>query len=369
MSEVLKRSWVEINLSQIQRNYEIYKRSMPSDASIMAVVKADAYGHGDVAVATSLQKMGVTHWAVSNMEEACRLRKAGVAGEILILGYTPIDQLDILERYDIAQTLISEGYAEAVAAAQGKMKCQFAIDTGMNRIGLDAKKPTDCINTIRKYADKLNLNGLFTHLCVADSDNEIHLRFTDGQISRFEVVADGLADLGLKNIHCLNSAGGLWHKTKYDSLVRLGIMLYGLKPDSRNVLPNGILPSLTWKSVVSMVKVVKKDESIGYGCSYIANKDIVVATISTGYADGYNRMLSNKGHVVINGDRAPIVGRICMDQFMVDVTDIPDVKMGDEVFLLTDSYTADDMAHEIGTIGYEVICNISKRVPRVYIRK
>ena len=248
-----------------------------------------------------------------------------------------------------------------------KAKCQFALDTGMNRIGLDADEPEKCIEIIQRFSKKLNMNGIFTHLCVADSSSAIDIEFTKKQIYKFEAIANGVQNLNLEYVHCLNSAGALWKKTKYNSLVRLGIILYGLKPDIENVLPDGIKPAMRWKSVISMVKTVKKGESIGYGCSFTAEKDMRVATIPTGYADGYNRLLSNRGHVVINEKNASIVGKICMDQFMVDISNISEAKMGMEVELLTDSYNADDMAQDIGTIGYEIICNISKRVTRVYL--
>lgn len=367
MAELLRRSWVEINLTQIQKNFKIYQANISPTASVMAVVKADAYGHGDVEVARTLQQDGVNLWAVSNVEEACKLRDNGILGEILILGYTPIDFLGTVAENGITQAIISEEYAEAVLKANIKVKCQFAIDTGMNRIGLNADEPEKCIKIIRDFAEFNNVDGIFTHLCVADSSDKNCKEFTKGQIGKFEAIADGLTDLNMNHIHCMNSAGGLWHTTKYNSIARLGIILYGLKPDYSNVLPIGIKPALQWKSVISMVKSVNSGETIGYGCTFKTSKPMRIATVPTGYADGYNRMLSNKGHVIINGETAPIVGRICMDQFMIDVTDIPNVEMGTEVFLLSEKYNADDMANDIGTIGYEVVCDISKRVPRLYV--
>lgn len=180
---------------------------------------------------------------------------------------------------------------------------------------------------------------------------------------------DRVTDLNLLQIHCLNSAGGLWRQTKYHDIVRLGIIMYGLKPDYQNVLPEGIKPVLTWKSVVSMVKTVKEGETIGYGRTYKTEKNMTVATIPTGYADGYNRHLSNKGFVLIRGAKAPIVGRVCMDQMMVDVTGI-DCQMGEEVVLLgtdeNNQFSADDMAQILGTIGYEIVCDIGRRVIRYY---
>lgn len=370
MKEYIERSWVEINLSQIRRNYTAYKKIF-NKQKIIAVVKADAYGHGDIEVARVLMQEGVSDFAVSNVEEACKLRNAGIKGEILVLGYTPISQLQRILDHDITQTLISETYAEKVASANIKIKCQFAIDTGMNRIGLDADEPEECTKIIRKYYKKLKVMGIFTHLCVADDEGKKGIDFTERQIHKFEKIANEVMDLQLTYIHCMNSAGGMWHKSKFDEYVRLGIVLYGLKPDYSSYLPDEICPAMEWKSVVAMVKTVHAGETIGYGRSFLAKKEIKVATIPTGYADGYNRLLSNKGFVLIHGQKAFILGKICMDQFMIDVTEIENIDVGTEVVLIGKSgyqtLTADDMAHMIGTIGYEVVSSISKRVSRVFI--
>lgn len=358
---MLRRSWVEINLDVLESNYKIYKSQLPVTQEVMAVVKADAYGHGEGKVAERLQRVGCEHFAVSNIEEAILLRKAGMKGQILILGYTPISSANELLEYDITQALLSEDYAERLK--DKGIKAHFAIDTGMNRVGIDADNPDECERVIRKYAKAFDLTGLFTHLCVADTESE--RAFTSEQIDKFKTVAERIIDLELPYLHCMNSAGGLWCEP-YGNLTRLGIVLYGLKPDYTNDLPMGIKPVLEWKSVVSMIKRVHPGETIGYGRTYIAEKEMVIATIPTGYADGYNRLLSNKGKVLIKGRCAPVVGRVCMDQMMVDVTGV-EANFEDEVTLLGEGYNADDMGQDIGTIGYEVICNINKRVPKLYI--
>ncbi len=362
MKTPIKRSWVEIDLEQIKLNYQIYSKNTPKE--IMAVVKADAYGHGAVHVAKLLQDEGVKSFAVSNINEAIELRKAGINGLILILGFTPIENLNLVIEYDITQTILSEEYLCDVIASGQKIRCHFAIDTGMNRIGLDADDIESCVNVIDKAAKSLRLTGLFTHLCVADIPNQND--FTNEQIKKFKKVCDAVSYLGLSENHSLNSAAGLWHDSD-SAFARLGIVLYGLKPDYENTLPEGIKPAMTWKSVISMIKEVHPGETIGYGRAYTVNKEMRVATIPTGYADGYNRGLSNKGFVMIRGKKAPIVGRVCMDQFMVDVTDIPEAMVYDEVILLNDEFNADDMANMLGTIGYEVICDIGKRVERIYV--
>lgn len=363
------RSWIEISMKIIKNNYSVYKAQISNDMDIMAVVKADAYGHGDHIIAKTLSDIGVHCFAVSNIDEAIHIRNAKVDGKILILGYTPIERANELLQYDITQALLSEEYANKIASLNLPIKCQFALDTGMRRIGLNADLPEYCEKIIREYAYKLKLDGVFTHLCVADTleQNE----FTEKQIGKFECICDRISDLNLPYCHCMNSAGGLWHHSKYSSLARLGIILYGLKPDYLNTLPTGIKPVLTWKSVVSMVKTVNSGDTIGYGRSFVVDKPMTIATIPTGYADGYSRLLSNKGWVLINGMKASIVGRVCMDQMMVDVTSIPNVELNTEVVLIGKSgdeiITADDLALLYGTIGYEVVCGINKRVDRIYI--
>lgn len=377
VNQIEKRSWIEINLSQLRKNYFLYKNSLKADAEIMAVIKADAYGHGDVQVARLLSQSGVHLFAVSNIDEAVGLREAGIQGEILILGYTSVFYAKTLWYHDLTQAIVSEEYAIALAETGLKIKCQFAIDTGMNRIGLDGDNAEECERIIRNYKDSLNLTGIFTHLCVSDTDTSECKDFTIGQITKFKALAERIQDLNLPYMHCCNSAGGLFY-LKDDkmfehigSVVRLGIILYGLKPDDNNELPDGIEPAMEWKSQISMVKDVHPGETIGYGRTYKVEKESRIATVTTGYADGLNRLLSNKGFVMINGYKAPIVGRVCMDQTLVDVTGIPNVKMGTRVTLIGKNgslvYTADDMARELGTIGYEIICNITKRVQRFYV--
>lgn len=368
-TKLLKRSWIEISIPTLLKNTKLYQNQIQNNSSIMAVVKADAYGHGAVKVSRALQYSGIIDFAVSNILEAVELREAGIKGQILILGYTPIEDLELISKYDITQAIISSDYADDLISSNLPIKCQYAIDTGMNRIGLDADKVEECEKEIRRVAGKLQLTGLFTHLCVADTPSEDW--FTNEQQEKFKRVVDSISDLHLPYIHSLNSAGGLWHQDGFSNLNRLGIIMYGLKPDYLNALPDGIEPVMEWKSVISMVKTVHPGETIGYGRTYKAQKEMRIATIPTGYADGYNRGLSNKGYVLINGRKAPIVGRVCMDQFMVDVTDVPDVKAYDEVVLIGKSrdeiLTADDMAQMLGTIGYEVVCDVGKRVQRVYL--
>lgn len=370
-----RRSWIEIDTSALRQNYRIYKNCIPSKYEITAVIKANAYGHGDVKVAKAMQEEGVEHFAVATIVEAIKLRHASIKGEILVLGYTPVECAGLLIENKITQTLVSAEYAEALSSYcarvgidAAKLQCQFAIDTGMNRIGLDAKCLGICEKIIRCYTNVFALTGIYTHLCDADSDIKDAVSFTQRQQELFTNVCASVDDLKLLSVHSLNSAGGLWHSDNQGTCVRLGIILYGLKPNNKKKLPYGIRPVLSWKSIVTMVKTVSEGETIGYGRTYTADREKRIATIATGYADGYSRRLSNKGYVLIHGRRARITGRVCMDQFMVDVTEIPEVTMGDEVVLIGrdggEEISADEMAEMISTIGYEVVCNISSRVER-----
>lgn len=374
VSQIERRSWIEINLAQIRENYFIYKRSLRHDAEIMAVVKSDAYGHGDVQIARMLSGIGVSMFAVSNIDEAVGLREAGINGEILILGYTSPRYARTLVEYGLTQAIVSDEYAKQLVESGNKVKCQVAIDTGMNRIGIDGDDAENCEKLIRQYCKVLDVNGMFTHLCVADSNSDDDKDFTVGQLEKFQAIAHRIKDLALPFIHCMNSAGGMRYSserfTDISKIIRLGIVLYGLKPSDDVVLPDGITPAITWKTVISMVKDVKAGEYIGYGRSFKVTRDSRIATIATGYADGLNRLFSNRGFVIINGKKAPIVGKVCMDQTLVDVTDIQNVEAGMHAVIIGRSgdivYTADDMAADLGTIGYEVICNITKRVQRFY---
>ncbi|MBQ8320981.1 MAG: alanine racemase [Clostridia bacterium] len=353
-------------MSQLECNLEIYRRYLTDEAKIMAVVKADAYGHGDVAVSKKLSQIGVDLFAVSNIDEAIILRESGIKGEILVLGYTPVELAPELLKYDITQALLSEAYAEQLLSFSSEIKCQFAIDTGMNRIGVKVEESAE---VIKKYATRCNLNGFFTHLCAADSIESDDLMFTNRQIRKFEHLMDIISDLNLQYIHCLNSAGGFYQSPncKCDNIVRLGIVMYGLRYNQKIKLPEGIQPVLTWKTVVSLVKTIERGECVGYGRSFCAEQKMKIATLPVGYADGYNRQLSNRGYVMIKGQKARIVGRVCMDQTMVDVTHIEGVLEGDEVTLIGNGIDADTLASMVGTIGYEIVCSISKRVPRIYI--
>ncbi len=371
----LKRAWAEIHLDRLIFNAENYKALLPDSTELMCVVKASCYGHSDTAICPVLQnELGVKWFAVSNEEEAVRLRKMGITGEILILGYTPPEATPLLAEYNIIQAVTDYEFACALNSCSNgkKIRCHVAIDTGMTRIGLrgEAEKIADDFEKISAL-ENISAEGIFTHYSSADSEEYSDIEYTKLQTEKFFAVKSAIESRGLTlaQAHCLNSAGGVYHSNPQSTLARLGIILYGLYPNPDCPLPFTPKPVMDLKACVSQVKTVEEGVSVSYGRTYTTKKLTKIATITCGYADGYPRALSNKGEVIIHGKRAKIIGRVCMDQFMCDVSEIPEVKSGDTATLIGceggERITADDIGKLTGTIGYEIVCGISQRVPRV----
>lgn len=384
MKTFLRRAWAEVHLDRLAANLAAVRSCIDeSKTQIVCVVKANAYGHDDENTVPFLESLGVSFFAVSNIKEAENLRRYGVKGEILILGHTPSEYARELAEYDIIQAAVSEGYArelsECALSAGVRVKIHLAVDTGMGRIGVCAFDDISCTAAAESAAriSKLEgviLDGMFTHYASADSYSSSDEEYTKNQTDIFFNVCGKAKEMGvsLRHTHCLNSAGGAFHFDPRSTLVRFGIMLYGLKPDRSLELPCKIEPVMDLKAAVSYVKTLKAGSYVSYGRTYRAEKDITAATIPIGYADGYARSLSGKAYVLINGQKAPVIGRICMDQLMADVSGIPDVKEGTTVTLIgrdgDELITADDLAEMYDTIGYEIVCGISKRIPRVIYR-
>lgn len=381
-----KHCWAEIDLDALRHNFAYIRQAV--GGPVCAVVKADAYGHGDVATAKAIQQAGVAGFAVSSLGEGHHLRHHGITIPILILGYADPAHAATLAEDDIATACFSTEYAQALSAAAVqagvRVKVHIKIDTGMGRIGFAVRSGFE--ETIREvealYAlPGLAICGIFQHFAVADSDAPDDLAYTEEQYDLFTRVVDRLQADGYATgtVHCANSAAQLRHPEWRRDMTRAGIILYGLDP-SPEVHFDGLRPTMTLKSVVEFVKDLLPGESVSYGRTYTANTPRKVATVCVGYADGYPRALSgsngnpNAGVMSIHGKPAPIIGRVCMDQTLVDVTDIPDVKMNDEVTVFgpenaaIGADTADSIAAKTGTINYEIICGISRRVPRVYLR-
>lgn len=356
------RSWVNINLKQIEENYKTYKSLIKQNQKIIAVVKANAYGHGDVEVATTLQKIGVCDFAVSNVDEGIKLRENGITGNLLILGYTPINRLFEVKKYNLSQTIISSDYLVAVLKTGLNISVQFKIETGMNRLGLPPNKATEV--AIKNSTKLLNVQGIFTHLSTADEP--LKRQQALNQINKFKRFATRLKTLKFSYVHYLNSAGGLLLNDGVSTHVRVGIILYGLKPNDNFILPNGIKPCLEWKTVITMIKTLKKGETVSYGATPTTSPKTVVATLSTGYADGFSRLLSNGGTVLVNGTPCKVLGKVCMDQFMIDITSVKGARPYGEVVIIGNKQTAEDIAKQTNTIPYEVVCQITSRVYRIY---
>ena len=377
MKPYLKRAWAEVSLSKLRNNVEVIKSLNSGETEVMAVVKADAYGHGDEHIVRCLaEDCGIRYFAVSNLDEAIAVRKFAPAAEILILGYTPPEYAHEIAMYNIIQGVVSTEYAEALVKNSAEpIRCHIKIDTGMGRIGLKHDTPAECADEIAEMMkmEKLSVEGIYTHFAVADSDDPDNVAYTDMQQKFILDTYDELAGRGIKLRHChfMNSAATCYRNTSRSTLSRAGIILYGLHPDISLDIPAGLEPVMELKAVISHVKTVKKGDCISYGRTFVADREMRIATVTIGYADGYSRQLSGKGEILVHGKRCRIVGRVCMDQLMMDVTDVPEAKSGDIVTMIgrdgDDIITADDLANVYGTIGYEVVCGISKRVPRIYI--
>ena len=371
--DFLHRTWAEIDLSALVHNFKEIRRSA-GNAKLMAVVKANAYGHSVQLVAPVLEQCGADAFAVSNIEEALELREIGIAKPILILGYTPTSCVCELAKFDISQCVYSSEYASALSTAavanRVKVKIHIKLDTGMGRIGFDCRSPElagldDAIRSAR--LDGFIPEGLFTHFAESDLPLSEDRGFTEYQFSRYSEALRRFEEAGLfpAVYHCCNSAALSLDPEKRPRLCRPGIVLYGLTPAYGLKLKENLIPVMTVKSVISMVKTIRKGESVSYGRTFIADRDMKVATVSIGYADGYPRLLSNQASVLIHGERANVIGRICMDQMSVDVSRIGNVKEGDEVILFGKDLPVEELAELCGTINYEIVCGISARVPRI----
>lgn len=367
--------WAEIDLKAIAHNVRELRRITSPQAGLMAVVKANGYGHGAAQVARAALENGASRLAVATLGEAIRLRREGIGVPIMIFGYTPEYLLDQVLEYDIIQTVFSEAGAaalsEAAVKAGKRTKVHLKIDTGMGRIGFRAvEDPLKDILSLAKLPG-LEIEGIFSHFAVADCRDKA---YTEAQFELFMKITQSLAAAGLEIPlrHICNSAGIIELPEAHLDLVRPGISIYGYYPSNevdRSKL--SLKPAMTLKCEVALLKEVGPGSSISYGCTYQTKAGEIVATLPIGYADGYTRLFSSKAEVLIKGTKAPIIGRVCMDQCMARVSHIEGIKAGDEVILMGSQseqhITADDLAELIGTISYEILCMISERVPRVYI--
>lgn len=369
------RTWAEIDLDAVLHNFRAAKARLPHSTKLLAVLKANAYGHGSVRIGKLLEGEA-DYFAVAFTAEALELRHAGIETPILILGHVPTCDFPLLVQYGITATVDSLDEAKLLsdtALAIGKRaKLHIAIDTGMSRIGFAANEETVTQIAAIEALPMIEVEGIFSHFATADS---VDKRYTFSQLEKFNALCDALqkAGISIPLRHIQNSAGIVDLDCPFE-MAREGIILYGMRPSSEVDLAKigGVKPVMSLRTHVVHLATLPAGTPVSYGCTYVTSRETRVATISVGYADGYPRLLSGKGKVIINGVEVPLIGRICMDQCMADVTELDAVELGDTVTLFGSdgncSISQDDLAESIGTIGYELVCNINPRVPRVFMK-
>ena len=376
--KMLKRTWAEVDLDALRHNYETLTRNLPEECRFLGVVKADAYGHGAVPVAKELQALGAGYLAVSNYEEALQLRRGNVTLPILILGYTPVEFARDEAALHITQEVHSLEYGKVLSQAlEGSgqtLTVHMKIDTGMSRLGFFAYDRPETVPELVELWNLPNLNveGAFMHFAVADTASE--LEYTIMQHQRFMDVLDALKEQGIepKIVHCANSAATIAFPEYAHDMVRPGIATYGLAPSDEMQGMADLQPLMSLKTTIAAIRPFEAGITVSYGRTYKTPAPRTIAVCPIGYADGLQRRLSGNLHFLLHGKQVPVVGRICMDMCMVDITDVPEAKVGDTVTVVgTDggeTITWDDWAAQLGTISYELVCDINKRVPRLYLK-
>ncbi|MCR5484190.1 MAG: alanine racemase [Clostridiales bacterium] len=382
MNDFFKRSWVLVNLDALKYNFETIRERVEPSSKIMAIVKADAYGHGYERVVNELRDDGCDWFGVSNLEEALQVRAVCADKPILILGYTPPKYASRLALNNISQTVFNLSYAHRLseyAVEEGvQVSVHIKIDTGMSRLGFqyqDSERDIDSVDEVAEVCALPNLyhEGIFTHFASADETKVSGEVFTRLQ---FDLFLNIIEKLRLRGItfdyrHCCNSAATLIYPEMHLDMVRTGIITFGLYPSDDLKDRIKLLPVMEFKTVISMIKTIRAGTPVSYGSKFTAEKDMRIATVPVGYADGYPRSLSGSD-MLYKGKRVPIIGNICMDQCMLDVSGIENASEGKTVTVFgrsgDDEITIDSLAEKLGTINYELICGISKRVPRIYTR-
>lgn len=367
--------WAEINLDNLAFNIGEVRKLTKKDALVMAVLKANGYGHGAVDIARTFLENGADRLAVAILTEAIELRKYNISEPILILGFTPPNQYKKVVEYNLTQTIYNYDDAKVlsdIAVGLGKsVNIHIKLDSGMGRIGFITNY--ESINEIIKISKLPNIyiEGIFTHFAMAD---ELDKSFTIWQYNKFIKAIEELESMGLSIPlkHASNSAGIIDLPEFSLNMVRPGIMIYGYYPSEKVKKKNIVLkPAMTLKTKITQIKIVPKGTGISYGQIFVTEQQSKIATIPIGYADGFTRLFTQKVEVLVNGKRAKVVGKICMDQCMIDVTHINDAKLGDDVIIFGSGYnspSADELAEKIGTINYEILSMVSRRVPRVYVK-
>lgn len=375
--EAIRPAWVEVNLNNFDYNIKQIK-AKAAGRELIGVIKADAYGHGSVKCAEVLRENGVKTFAIATLQEAITLREAGAKEEIIMLGLTPDMYADTIVDYDITPVVCDSANARAIsdaAAAKGKtVSGLIAVDTGMGRIGYLADDTSYAIEDVKKIEALPNfkIKGLFSHMATADAADKT---YSKEQEAKYNAFYEALTKAGIKLPFrtFANSASIMEIPSVYFDAVRPGIILYGCYPsDEVDFNQLSIKPVMSVKATIVHLKDVPENFSVGYGRKYISTKPARIATLALGYADGYPRPYSPNAKVIVNGVVCPVAGNICMDQCMVDVSAVPNVKVGDEVIVMgsdgVNSVTADDIAKATGTISYEICCAFGQRLPKIYVR-
>ena len=371
---MLYQTYVQIHTGNIRDNIQAIQKRIGKDRKTLIAIKANAYGHGAVEIARMAEKIGVEWMGVATVPEGIALREAGITARLLKFGPGFQDAIPAAFEHEITLSICDQQNAETlqkIAAEMGKkVKFHLKVDTGMGRIGVSVDEAADLAGFIDQNCPNLELEGIYTHLPISDIADPT---YTQAQIARFKGVIENVEKrLGreIELTHCANSGAVLGHEEGWLKMVRPGIMIYGYYPDKTTPRTIALKPGLSFYTSVIFIKKVKTGTSIGYGRTWIAPQDTWIATIPVGYADGFNRLFSNMGRVLINGRSYPIVGRICMDQCMVDLGPETDVKVEDQVVLIgrsgEEEITCDELADKLGTITYEVTCQINSRVTRYY---
>lgn len=367
-------SWLEISVKAIINNLRVIKR-LSGDKRVLVPVKCNAYGHGLIEISKVLEKNNIDYLGVAFIKEGLELRNAGISAPILVFNRVFENDYKIASKFDLSLTLLDELDLKILkkvpAKIRNKLKFHINIDTGMNRLGINYNNALEFVKKLKSIS--INIEGIYTHLSSADSKNKSDINYTNLQITNFKNISDMIMDIipDIKYLHAANSSSILNYPESVFNLIRPGILLYGYYADNNIIGKYKIKPAMTLKARITFIKEVEKGECISYNRLFITKKKMKVATVGIGYGDGYNRRLSNKGYVIVKNNFAKIVGRVCMDQIIIDITGLKSVKVGDEVVVFgthgKKSIPIENIAKELETIPYEIVTSINERVKRVYV--
>lgn len=377
--DYLRRTWADVSLDNLSHNYEVLRRSVASSCRFLGVVKADAYGHGAVPISRHLEEMGAEYLAVSNLEEAIQLRRGEVHLPILILGYTPPHYVRGMVEMNIAQEVHSLEYASALNAqlsgTKDRLTVHLKLDTGMARLGFFCQEGQPILDELLQISrmEHLLVEGMFTHFPVADSLDPEDVAFTRSQFQTFRSFISAMEDAKARPriCHCCNSGATILYPEYALDMIRPGIATYGIAPSRGLEGRLDLRPLMTLRSSISQIRHYPAGVSVSYGRSYVTPCPKTLAVLCIGYADGLSRQLSGRVNFLLHGIPVPVVGRICMDMCMVDITNVPQARVGDKVTIMgagRDGVSSvRDLSHMLGTIPYEILCDINKRIPRIYL--